>query len=151
TIPLPVSVPSHWPAIAPGHLGLPNRFVFLVLFDYLSLPVRKNPVGAIEAFSMAFAPDEGPVLVIASTNGELRLADRERVRMAAAGCQDVLLLESPLTSEEKNTLLAAANCFVSLHRAEGAAADLAKAMALQKPAIATGYSGNLDFMTLENS
>jgi glycosyltransferase involved in cell wall biosynthesis len=36
---------------------------------------------------------------------------------------------------------------VSLHRAEGFGLTLAEHMALGKPAIATAYSGNLDFMT----
>jgi glycosyltransferase involved in cell wall biosynthesis len=40
---------------------------------------------------------------------------------------------------------------VSLHRAEGFGLTLAEAMAIGKPAIATGYSGNVDFMNSENS
>ena len=45
----------------------------------------------------------------------------------------------------------AADCFVSLHRAEGLGLGLAQCKALGKPAIATAYSGNLAFMTDENS
>jgi glycosyltransferase involved in cell wall biosynthesis len=48
-------------------------------------------------------------------------------------------------------LVASADCFVSLHRSEGFGFSLAEAMAYEKPVIATGYSGNLDFMTEENS
>ena len=40
---------------------------------------------------------------------------------------------------------------MSLHRAEGFGLAMAEAMWLGKPVIATGYSGNLDFMTAENS
>ena len=47
--------------------------------------------------------------------------------------------------------MAAADCYVSLHRSEGFGLTLAEAMALGKPVIATGYSGNLDFMTPETS
>ena len=36
-------------------------------------------------------------------------------------------------------------------RAEGFGLTLAEAMAIGKPAIATGYSGNVDFMNNENS
>ena len=42
--------------------------------------------------------------------------------------------------------MAACDCYVSLHRAEGFGLTLAEAMAIGKPAIATGYSGNVDFM-----
>ena len=44
-----------------------------------------------------------------------------------------------------------ADCYVSLHRAEGFGLTLGESMALGKPVIATGFSANLDFMTAENS
>ena len=47
--------------------------------------------------------------------------------------------------------MAACDCYVSLHRSEGFGLTLAEAMAIGKPAIGTGYSGNLDFMNAENS
>ncbi|HMR08457.1 MAG TPA: glycosyltransferase [Polyangiaceae bacterium] len=43
-------------------------------------------------------------------------------------------------------LLRRANACVSLHRAEGFGLTLAEAMAAEKPVVATGYSGNLEFM-----
>ena len=47
--------------------------------------------------------------------------------------------------------MAACDCYVSLHRAEGFGLTMAEAMAIGKPVIATGYSGNVDFMNNENS
>ena len=47
--------------------------------------------------------------------------------------------------------MAACDCYVSLHRAEGFGLTMAEAMAIGKPVIATGYSGNVDFMNAENS
>ncbi len=47
--------------------------------------------------------------------------------------------------------VAACDCYVSLHRAEGFGLTMAEAMYLDRPVIATGYSGNLDFMTADNS
>ena len=38
------------------------------------------------------------------------------------------------------------DCFVSPHRSEGFGFNLAESMYLEKPVIATGYSGNIDFM-----
>jgi glycosyltransferase involved in cell wall biosynthesis len=40
---------------------------------------------------------------------------------------------------------------VSLHRSEGLGLTLAEAMVLGRPVIATGYSGNLEFMNPSNS
>jgi hypothetical protein len=48
-------------------------------------------------------------------------------------------------------MLAASDCYVSLHRSEGFGLTPAEAMYLGKPVIATGYSGNLEYMTAENS
>ena len=62
-----------------------------------------------------------------------------------------MIRDGYLSADEKNALLAACDCYVSLHRAEGLGLTLAEAMALGKPAIATGYSGNRHFMTDENS
>src|SRR5262249_14828130 len=42
-------------------------------------------------------------------------------------------------------------CYVSLHRSEGLGLTMAEAMAVGKPVIATGYSGNLTFMDDANS
>ncbi len=47
--------------------------------------------------------------------------------------------------------MASADCYVSLHRSEGLGLGLAEAMAMAKPVIATGWSGNMDFMTAANS
>lgn len=40
------------------------------------------------------------------------------------------------------------DCYISLHRSEGFGLTIAEA---EKPVIATGFSGNLDFMNEENS
>jgi hypothetical protein len=47
--------------------------------------------------------------------------------------------------------MAACDAYVSLHRAEGTGLTISDAMALGKPVIATGWSGNTDFMTVGNS
>ncbi|MBI3964216.1 MAG: glycosyltransferase, partial [Chloroflexi bacterium] len=48
-------------------------------------------------------------------------------------------------------LMAASDAYVSLHRSEGTGLTITDAMALGKPVIATGWSGNLDFMNVSNS
>jgi glycosyltransferase involved in cell wall biosynthesis/SAM-dependent methyltransferase len=151
TVPLPVPVPQYSPAITRTRLGLPDRFTFLLVFDFLSIVERKNPHGLISAFTRAFAPEEGPVLVLKSINGHLRLAELERLRAAVGDRPDVWIVDSYYTDEEKNALLGVCDCYVSLHRSEGLGLTMAEAMALAKPVIGTGYSGNLHFMTQENS
>ncbi len=149
TPPLPQRGPE--PRLTKADLGLPDRPVFLFSFDYLSTAERKNPVGLVDAFERAFEPDEGPVLVIKSINADKRVADAERLRLRAASRPDVLLLEDYLDADARDALVARCDCYVSLHRSEGLGLTMAEAMAWGKPVIATAYSGNLQFMTEENS
>jgi glycosyltransferase involved in cell wall biosynthesis/2-polyprenyl-3-methyl-5-hydroxy-6-metoxy-1,4-benzoquinol methylase len=132
-------------------LGLPEGFLFLFMFDYRSVFERKNPVGLVRAFKEAFAPGEGPVLVLKSINEEGHLAQREQLLYEVAGRPDILLMEGYLSPGDKDALMAACDAYVSLHRSEGFGLTMAQAMALGKPTIATNYSGNLEFMNAENS
>ena len=149
--PMPVEVRSP-PELTRAQLGLPTEaFVFLFAFDFFSTVERKNPLGLIEAFSRAFAPGEGPVLVIKTINGRRQGAELNRLRDAAAGRPDISIVDEYVTSEHMRGLVASADSFASLHRSEGFGFSLAEAMAYEKPVIATGYSGNLTFMDGDNS
>ena len=128
-----------------------QRPVFIAVFDHLSVTERKNPVGLIDAFRMAFTPDEGPVLIIKTMNGHQRWASHQRVLAAVDGRADIRVWDETLTRADQMALVAAADCMVSLHRSEGLGLHLAEAMWLRTPTIATRYSGNLDFMTDDNS
>ena len=56
-----------------------------------------------------------------------------------------------LPHEESAALINCCDCYVSLHRSEGFGLTIAEAMLLGKPVITTGYSGNMDFTTIETS
>jgi Glycosyl transferases group 1 len=132
-------------------LGVPEGFLFLFVFDYLSTVQRKNPVGLIEAFKLAFPTGAGPQLLIKTINAPLRPLAEEEVLWAAHGREDVHVVDRSLDAEQLNGLMAACDCYVSLHRAEGFGLTMAEAMALGKPVIGTRYSGNVDFMNDDNS
>jgi hypothetical protein len=148
-LPPPVQRPAE--PLLPLRLGTPEGFLFLFVFDYLSTVQRKNPVGLIEAFISAFKPGEGPQLLIKTINGPLRPLAEEEVLWAAHGRADIHVVDRSLSGEEMGGLMAACDCYASLHRAEGFGLTMAEAMAIGKPVIGTGYSGNVDFMSAENS
>jgi len=129
------------------HFGLPRGpFIFLYTFDVSSQVERKNPLGAIQAFRRAaFAPGEA-LLLLKFTNGHFDRAAVRRLADAASGL-DVVMLEVALHRHEVGALMNVTDACLSLHRAEGFGMTIAEQMMLGKPAIATAYSGNLDFMT----
>ncbi|WP_217616751.1 glycosyltransferase [Cellulomonas sp. GbtcB1] len=139
------------PALTRADLGLPEGTLFLFAFDFLSTAERKNPLGLVDAFCAAFGPEDGPVLVVKSINADLRPAEAERLRLRVAGLPHVRLVEEYLDADARDALMAACDCYVSLHRSGGLGLTMAEAMAWGKPVIATRYSGNLQFMTDANS
>lgn len=152
TMPPPLPQRGAPTTLTRADLGLPaDRPVVLFSFDYLSTLERKNPLDLVEAFRRAFAPDEGPLLVLKSISSELRVDDAERLRTRVAGEPDILLLEDYLSPERRDALVQLSDVYASLHRSEGLGLTLAEAMAWGKPVVATAYSGNLHFMTDENS
>jgi glycosyltransferase involved in cell wall biosynthesis len=134
--------------------GLPaDATVFTMSFDMRSDIERKNPWGAIDAFALAF-PDRSDVRLVIKANNVSTVAglDRhlERLRAVAADPR-VVVIDRPMTYREIVSLYACSDVVVSLHRAEGLGLSLLEGMALGKPVVATGWSGNMDFMTPENS
>ena len=134
------------------HFGLSaDRFHFLFSFDYFSFPQRKNPLAVLRAFRRAFPDPATPVgLVIKSTGAVEHFPTLKRaLRAAALDDERIRVIDESLTRQEMLALLAAANCYTSLHRAEGFGFGLTEAMALGKPVIGTDYSGNTEFLTPE--
>ena len=151
TIRIPVQAPSV-SACSRAELGLPrDGFLFLFSFDYLSVFARKNPLALIDAFIRGFEPGEGAHLVIKCINHERDPNAHARLLEAAARHRDITVIDRYMSPDDNAALTWLCDSYVSLHRAEGFGLGMAEAMALAKPVIATGYSGNLDFMTATNS
>ena len=150
-VPLPVVTPPVDASITRARFGLDDRYMFLFAFDFMSVMKRKNPLGLIEAFTKAFAEGEGPMLVIKAINGDKRVVERNMLRDAVRKRSDIVLMDEYFTKVETSTLTSLADCYVSLHRSEGLGLTISEAITLGRPVIATGYSGNLDFLSDTNS
>ena len=124
--------------------------MFLYMFDMNSITERKNPLGLIAAFRKAFRRGEDAVLVIKVSRGKEHPVEFARLTHAAdrAGA---IVIDETTSLEVAYGLIQACDCYVSLHRSEGFGLTMAEAMLMRKPVIATGYSGNLDFMTPETT
>ncbi|MFL5295193.1 MAG: glycosyltransferase family 4 protein [Phenylobacterium sp.] len=132
------------------YFGIPeDAFVVLFFFDFLSFAARKNPAAVLQAFEIVARrrPEADICCVIKSRGGRgAEAAEAElEARVAALGPR-AMTLSGDLTDNEIKNLVRNADVFLSLHRSEGFGRGMAEAMAFGRPAIATGYSGNLDFM-----
>lgn len=132
------------------HFGITgDRFVFLMTFDYLSHVARKNPLAVLRAFKAEFGDDPDVLLVIKSVNKDrCRDAATEVASIIGTGT-NVLTIDDYLNRDELLSLIHDADCYVSLHRSEGLGLGMAEAMSLGTLVVATGYSGNMDFMNAD--
>jgi len=121
---------------------------------------RKNPIGLITAYLAAFDEVEDVYLVLKTYGSDNSPVQQKRIRdiiVAAKGqvrlkkAPKILFIGSLLSTEQISGLHKRCDCFVLPHRAEGFGMPHLEAMACGKPVIATGFSGNMDFMTQENS
>lgn len=137
------------------YFGVPEQhFLFLFFFDFRSYIQRKNPLAVIDSFKrvMKSRPAAAASLVIKISGAEQAPEAYAQLLSAVEELrQNVVLIDRQMDDDEIKNLIRCADCFVSLHRSEGFGRGLAEAMYLGKPVIGTAYSGNMDFMTEENS
>lgn len=148
-VPLAVGTPSQARARVANISS--DKFVFLFIFDFCSAYTRKNPLAVIRSFLAAFGADDRVLLFIKSVNADVDVIAKKEMRKAISGAKNIKWVNDLLPKADIRALMDRANCYVSLHRAEGYGLTVAEAMSLSKPVIATGYSGNLDLMTTSNS
>jgi len=151
-IPLDLPAPAGWDRQA---LGIPEGdMVFAASFDFGSTLERKNPLGVLEAFMRAFQGDPRSHLLLKGNNASMNAASS---RLAAflkekfGAWKNIRILDRPMAYPEVLALYRCADAYVSLHRSEGLGLGLMECMALGKPVVGTGWSGNLEFMRDANS
>lgn len=126
-------------------------FAFGCIFDVSSYMERKNPLCLIEAFRREFGDSSDVLLCLKFVNSGADHANVRAMSDAISGASNIRLFDKLMTESELVSFQNAIDCLVSPHRAEGFGLNLAEAMYLGKPVIATRYSGNLDFMRDDNS
>lgn len=132
--------------------GIPEHsFVVLCAFDMRSGYVRKNPLAAIRAFLQAFGDRSDAALVLKISEPELARNAFQDIHRAIEGLPNVYVISTKLSANDMAALIACSDVVISLHRSEGFGLVLAEAMLLGKPVVATRWSGNMDFMSDDNS
>lgn len=117
----------------------PGAYYFYTVTD--SVNPRKNLFGLLDAFLKTFLADPDVYLVV----------KQYRQAYDLGGLRNVVSLTDSLTAGEMGALHEICHCCLSLHHAEAWGLSLSEALAVGNPVIATGYSGNMTFMTPDNS
>jgi glycosyltransferase involved in cell wall biosynthesis len=151
----PIRIMPHPAALAPA----PKRnrptfqlteddFIVLSMGDLRSSLTRKNLLGAISIYRRAFPEAaSGRRMIVKVQSTDPHPAIDAAVSAAIAGRLDITLLADSLSTADAQSLIASADVFLSPHRSEGFGLPLAEAFLAGVPALATGWSGNLDFMS----
>ena len=100
---------------------------------------------------MAFGENTDVLLVLKYINHRNYQTEVKALGEEIADARNIKVINKQFRREDLHSLVAISDCYVSLHRSEGFGLTIAEAMYLGKPVIATGYSGNMDFMNVNNS
>ena len=149
TVPHAIYLPEK--EVLPDSEEQDQRVSFLALADGRSSLARKGVLEAVEVFQAAFPKGASHKLTVKCRNLDFASARAMRLRELIEKDNRITLVEASLSAKEQWRLLERHDVILSLHRSEGFGLVLAEAMALGKVVIATGWSGNMTFMTAENS
>lgn len=149
-------------SVVPHRISMPRKQVrpreredgpirCLVMADGRSSLARKNVRAAIETFRTAFDGRQAARLVLKFRNLRDFIASSDDIRAFAAEDSRCELIDATLEQSEVWNLVCRSDVLLSCHRSEGFGLHLAEAMAMGRCAVATGWSGNTDFMTEQNS
>jgi glycosyltransferase involved in cell wall biosynthesis len=150
---VPIPVGGRPPRRDRGALGTPSGgLVFASSVDYDNGFARQNPLGAVAAFRAAFSPRDGHRLIIDTTHADRYPEEHARLIAAAEGRPDVEIRRlDPWAAVDRDRLLAAADCYLSLHRADGGLGSVAKAMSWGTFAVVTSTPASQEFQTERDS
>jgi glycosyltransferase involved in cell wall biosynthesis len=129
----------------------PDAFAVLTAVHLGSGLTRKNPLAAIGAFRLAFGDSEKAVLLVKVSQGTTYPDRLRAIEHAAQGASNVRLMHDTLSDTDYWRLLQSVDAVFSMHRSEGFGLVPAQAMSIGKVAVATGWSGNMDYMNSKNS
>jgi glycosyltransferase involved in cell wall biosynthesis len=145
---MPHPVSAAWqPAQGVHPASVPSDcFLVLATGDLRSSAWRKNLLGAIEIYKRAFPVQGKSRLIVKLQSQAAHPRFHGAAAESAAGRADISFLTESLSSEDMRRLVASCDVILSPHRSEGYGLTLAEGFLAGVPALATGWSGNVDFM-----
>jgi glycosyltransferase involved in cell wall biosynthesis len=144
-------VPHYLPTEPQRHRNRDRPFTVLAMADTRSSLARKNPIGAVQAFSEAFGESADARLLLKLTGPDDAVAAFTASLGPLAQRGNIEILRGYLDDGGLFALYERADALLSLHRAEGFGLPMLEALGRGIPVVATAWSGNTDFTGRGNS
>jgi glycosyltransferase involved in cell wall biosynthesis len=158
TIPYPIPAPEGLVDENTAKLNLreklkisSNAFLYLFIFDTTSFIDRKNPLGAVRAFVKEFNndPDTYLILKITASQQNPKFMRKLLKIIRLIKNKNIIILTENYSRKGILELILGCDCYLSPHRAEGFGLTVAEALFLEKPVVATNFSGTTDFLNIQ--
>jgi glycosyltransferase involved in cell wall biosynthesis len=146
---------------------IPEEFNFLFVGHWLQGDIgadRKNVGLLVKTFCETFKTkptSKRPALILKTSGATFSVIDQLQIRskitmirdMIGAGCPNVYLLHGELTEEEMNGLYnhPKIKAHVTFTKGEGFGRPLLEATQSNKPILASGWSGHIDFLNADDA
>ena len=150
---LPVKVVPHSvtiPDVEPmdrAQFGIrPDQFLGQAIMDLRNCPDRKNPLAHVRAWKMAFGDDPSAQLLMKVRFSQRTQFMKDNLLKEIGDASNILLTERVLSDLETPAFQKMADVYISLHRSEGYGLNIKEMLEIGVPTLATGWSGNMDFM-----
>lgn len=144
-----------------------EKFCFLFVGQWVKGGLgedRKNIGILVKTFCETFSKTPSinqPALVLKTSGADFSILDREEIlqkiiavkNLVGAGCPNVYVIHGDLTKSEMNSLYnhSRIKAHVSFTKGEGFGIPLLEASMSEKPIIASGWSGIMDFLNTEDA
>ena len=123
-----------------------DQFLGLAIMDLRTCPDRKNPLAHIRAWKRSFEKNPDAILLIkANFSDRTRFMRREMLKEISEN-PNIQIIEQIFDHRDFEAFQRMADVFISLHRAEGYGLNIHEMLEIGTPTVATGYSGNMDYM-----
>ena len=150
---LPVKVVPHAVSVPPGkpmeraRFGVrDDQFLGLAIMDLGTCPDRKNPIAHLRAWKAAFGGDPTTHLLMKVKFGKHTGFAKTALLKEIGEAKNISLVTEMFSDADMTAFQRMADVYVSLHRSEGYGLNIHEMLEIGTPVVATGWSGNMDFM-----
>jgi len=123
-----------------------EQFLGMAIMDLAVCPDRKNPVAHVVAWREAFGDNPSVHLLMKLRFKKSTMFARKALLEVIGDARNISIIEERFSDDEMTAFQRMADVYVSLHRAEGYGLNIHEMLEIGTPTIATGWSGNMDYM-----